>query len=100
MKFYIQFYNNGIGSEKGTYQRALGSDGVFILDGRNTKFNMIRDGTRRAYQLRKIKKFVAFRVMQGDRFDISKAITRYNKIKYPDQFCIDRGYDYGGICIK
>jgi len=98
MKFYLQFYTKNLAGEK---MQAMGSDGVFILDGRNTLANMIIDGHKRAYQLRFVEKFIGFKVMRCSRYFDGQAITDIMiKITYPDKFCIERGYDYQGISIN
>ena len=80
MKYYIQFYT-------GENNEALGSDGVFILDGRNSTYNMINDGRDRAWQLRNIKKFYGFKIMRGERFKDSNPYTNLIKLKNFSTHC-------------
>ena len=92
MKYYTQFYTD-------ENIEALGSDGVFILDGRNAIRTMILDSIARAYQLANVKRFHGFEIMKGERFDNSVSVSNYVEIKYPDEFYVKRGYDARGITI-
>lgn len=71
MKAFIQFLTTNL---EGEIVDQLGSDGVFILDGRNNLQNMINDGYTRDYELRKIYAFKGFKVKIGTRFDNAKTI--------------------------
>jgi len=64
MKYYVQFktINN-----KGILWDATGSDGVFILDGRNSLENMIIDANERMKQLSKVRTFKGFDIIRGDK---------------------------------
>ena len=73
MTHYIQFKDKDL---KGNVVDAIGTDGVFILDGRNGLNTMFQDGMKRMLQLRRVHKYVGFVVMKGSRFDNSKEIMR------------------------
>lgn len=95
--YYAQFYDKDL---SGTLSEVCGSDGVCILDGRLSKYNMRMQAIQYAYSLIKIRKFSHFRIFKGISFLNSKPIDqKYFEIKYPDKFCIERGYDYAGIKI-
>lgn len=78
MKNYVQFLEKkmvfspieGL-TETDECSDALGSDGVFILDGRNSLNVMIDDARKRLEQMNNIKSFVGFKIMKGSRFDDS-----------------------------
>jgi len=72
MKYHVQFLDR---QTNGKIYEACGSDGVYILDGRNNLNTMILDAKARAYMLRNIHKFVGFKIKHGDRF--SSATTIY-----------------------
>jgi len=65
MKYYVRFMQEGT---TGELVERLGSDGVFVLDGRNSIGTMIRDARRRMVQLVSITDIVGFKIMQGSRF--------------------------------
>lgn len=75
MKAHIQFLTTNLNGE--TVEQ-LGSDGVYILDGRNKLQTMIQDGYNRAYMLRKIHTFKGFKVKRVTRFDC--AVTVHTEI--------------------
>lgn len=88
MKYYTQFQTNSSGQ---TFKDgkiievakfpidALGSDGVFILDGRNSLSIMISDSKNRMQKLEKLHNFIGFKIMKGERFSNSREV--YNSIK-------------------
>ena len=45
---------------------SLGSDGIFILDGRNNLETMIRDSVTRMKKLSKLHDYTGFKIMKGD----------------------------------
>jgi len=49
MKYYVQFYKVS-DTTSNSKTEVLGSDGVFILDGRNKLLTMIADAKRRIHQ--------------------------------------------------
>lgn len=91
MKYYAQFLENSSGQtwcpiKKGlvsapiTIVDAMGSDGVFILDGRNSLSTMINDATKRMKSLSKVKpNYIGFKIMRGEKFTKSKEI--YHSLK-------------------
>lgn len=62
MKAYVQFYEN---LKKPI--EAIGSDGVYILDGRNSINAMVYDAKDRMKKLA-IKNFVGFKIIEAQRF--------------------------------
>jgi len=64
MKYYVQFTH----VENNKMVDNLGSDGVFILDGRNTLRTMICDVMVRTDQLRKVANIDGYRIIKADRF--------------------------------
>ena len=72
---YVQFYTTGCMTGKEI--ECSGSDGVFILDGRNRLDIMIQDAKDRIRQLRFVKSdIVAFSICKGDRFSDSREVYR------------------------
>ena len=72
MKYYTQFlvYNTN-----GDVSEAVGSDGVFILDGRCGRNTMIEDSRTHMRMLKRINKYyIGFRIMKGTRFDNSTLV--------------------------
>jgi len=69
---YVQFYVND--------KELLGSDGVYILDGRNNFHNMINDCYERVNKLRFVQPNInSFQIFKG-KFSDSKPISK--KIYY------------------
>lgn len=74
MKAYVQFYKtkgswskeNGFQYLPGEHVEACGSDGVFILDGRNSLETQIQDAKDRMFKLRNVQNFSGFAIMKGD----------------------------------
>ena len=65
MKYHVQFMDT-------SEQEALGSDGVFILDGRNNLFTMEQDADERMASMNKhIHNYVGWRIKRGSRFSNS-----------------------------
>jgi len=72
MKYYVQFYR---ALDSNSKTEMLGSDSVFILDGRNSLPTMIEDAKRRIHQLKNIHDdIVAFTINKGERFSESHII--------------------------
>ena len=73
MKVYTQFlevYDNKL-------QECGGSDGVFILDGRNNLSTQVADSMERMHQMRFVRSnIVGFRIYKGARFDNNNPILR------------------------
>lgn len=77
MKVYAQFYHNSTGyvpnsippQFKAEYIKPieiLGSEGVYILDGRNNLDTMINDVENRAQKL--LKKPIGYKIIRAERF--------------------------------
>jgi hypothetical protein len=65
MKVYAQYLTKDL---NGNIVEAMGSDSVFILDGRNKPDTMINDSLIRMNQLRNIHPdYIGFRIYQGER---------------------------------
>ena len=79
MKAFIQFYTKNLAGET---MEALGTDGVFILDGRNNLDTMIFDGQEQAYSLHRIHKYEGFKVIRGSSFYSENAMTDMIKLDY------------------
>ena len=86
MKYYVQFLNESSGRTFKDGQifevpkfpiDAIGSDGVFILDGRNSLEIMINDAKERQA---KFKNFIGFKIMKGERF--TNSVEIYNSLIY------------------
>ena len=76
MKVHVQFLEEKL---NGLIDDALGSDGVFILDGRNSLETMKADATDRMNKLNTLHRYVGFSIRRGPRFDQFKEIynTQY-----------------------
>ena len=78
MKYYIQYYDKKLNGE---IDESLGSDGVFILDGRNNLNTMINDGYEQYNRIKKVRPGLShFKVMKGERFTRSVPITELIKL--------------------
>ena len=73
MKYHVQFLTTSV-VNKNIVVEALGSDAVFILDGRNNLTTMIEDAKLRMKQLASVQNYVGFVIKQGARFGYCKAI--------------------------
>lgn len=59
MKAYVQFMSKG--------RESLGSDGVFILDGRQKLETWKKDARKRKHQLRFVAPYIdGFKIMEGN----------------------------------
>ena len=75
MKYYVQFLDTDV---PGHIVEAMGSDGVFILDGRNSMDTMTVDAITQFHRMNKnIHTYVGWRIMKGSRFDNSKMIKEW-----------------------
>ena len=72
VKYYAQFMEYNL---KGVLDLALGSDGVFILDGRKTLEHMIEDAKEQMHRLRFVQTYSKFRIMKGN-FRESKIVYK------------------------
>jgi len=80
MKYYTQFLVRYGPNEE--IRELLGSDGVFVLDGRNNLGTMIRDSMERIEKLKNVQpSIVGFSIIKGSRFgdgtEIHKWIIRW-----------------------
>ena len=72
MKAYVQFLSN---DTTGKIHEELGSDGVYILDGRNNLETWKCDAIERMHRLRFVKPYLkGYRIYRGSRFDNSHMI--------------------------
>jgi hypothetical protein len=73
MHTHVQFLEKNL---NGDIRDACGSDGVFILDGRNNLPTFIYDARNRAKQLSRVSHFVGFSIRCGARLDNCREIYR------------------------
>lgn len=73
MKYYLQFYH----VIENELQEICGSDGVFILDGRNSLRTMKCDAQERIYKLRNVQKIAGYAIMKGERFTNSVCLYKW-----------------------
>lgn len=73
MKFYVQFTE----VKDNKIIEKIGSDGVFILDGRNNLRTMKCDAIERAYRLRNVQNIDGYKIMRGTRFDNSVCVYEW-----------------------
>jgi len=77
MKAYVQFFTNSTGYVQGTIPpvfskdnikpvELLGSEGVYILDGRNSIDTMIEDAFLRIERLKRVHEIIGFEIRKGD----------------------------------
>ena len=72
MKFHAQFLVKDLKSE---IVDALGTDGVYILDGRNSLTKMISDSKNQMKRMRHMHpNYIGFAIKEGTRFDNSEEI--------------------------
>ena len=81
MKAFVQYY---IKICTGELIEALGTDGVYILDGRNNIDTMRRDAEEYAYTLHNIHKYHGYMIMRGNDFYSDNAITPMIELCYVD----------------
>lgn len=75
MKYYVQFLQLNAKKE---LSEALGSDGVFILDGRNNLLTMTCDAIMRYHHMSKIHpEYCGWEIKKGDRFSNSVTIKKW-----------------------
>ena len=75
MKVYVQFLTT---DTSGDLCESVGSDGVFILDGRNTLETWKADAEERIHRLRFVQtNIVGYRIMKGDRIGDSKMVFEF-----------------------
>jgi hypothetical protein len=88
MKYFVQFltlssgqtFKDGkmINVEKFPIE-AMGSDGVYILDGRNSLETMKDDAKNRIEKLKNVQSYLGFKIMRGERFTNCKEV--YNSMQ-------------------
>ncbi len=75
MKYHVQFLNLDL---KGEVQDALGSDGVFILDGRNSLSTMEVDANKQFHRMNKhLHTYCGWEIRKGTRFDNAVPVKRW-----------------------
>ena len=78
MKYYAQFYRPS-DTTSNSKTEMLGSDSVFILDGRNKLLTMIADARKRMHQLKGVRNdIIAFTINRGERFSKSQLLYDSN----------------------
>jgi len=91
MNVYAQFYvmdttkwtAKGYITVEPYVRELLGSDGVFILDGRNSIDTMIQDAKTRADKMKNVKTIHGFKIIKANKFsDTGKILC---DIKYNNQ---------------
>ena len=76
MKYYVQF-SHVVDDE---LQELCGSDGVFLLDGRNNISTMRCDAQARIAQLQNVQDIEAYKIMKGERFDDATCLYEWTRI--------------------
>ena len=80
MRYYTQFLTRDLA---GNIVEAIASDGVFILDGRNSLDNMINDSYEHMTSLSIVQpRYMGFMIMRGSRFDDSNHAIYRTHIPY------------------
>ena len=74
MKHYVQFT---VSHDKIEVVDVCGSDGVFILDGRNNLRTMKCDALKRMHKLRNVCAIDGYKIMKGERFDDSICLCEW-----------------------
>jgi hypothetical protein len=78
MKYYAQFYRHSYDTTSSKTE-IIGSNGVYILDGRNKLLTMIEDARKRISQMKGVHSdIVAFTIHRGERFSKSQLIYDSN----------------------
>ena len=73
MKYFVQFLH----VRDNELHENIGSDGVFILDGRNTLNTMKCDAQERLFRLRNVSKIDGYRIMKGERFTNAEQVYEW-----------------------
>lgn len=75
-KYFAQFFDKNLDGE---LVEAMGSDGVFILDGRNDMRTWEDDASDRIYKLRNVQKYHGYQIRYGSftQYRNLSAIKRY-----------------------
>lgn len=66
MRYWVQFLT--LSTDRSILIDAPGTDGVYILDGRNSQHTMTRDAKRQAQRLSHIRRYAGFQLVKGERF--------------------------------
>ena len=75
MQYYAQFLISGTDGEP---QDLLGSDGVYVLDGRNHIGSMCKDSFNRIEKLKAVQPhIIGFKIMKGKKFTESYEVHRW-----------------------
>lgn len=95
-RYWVQFLQQSTGYVEGSIPPrfeesakrlidAPGSDGVFILDGRNSAETMRRDALKRAQRLEHWKRFAGFQIVTGPRLFEETRRGPIHTLSYPVQ---------------
>lgn len=76
MKYWVQFLINSA-TDNAQLIDACGSDGVMILDGRLSSYNMNVAAKRQAQRLEHIRQHPAFRIVSGPRLFEENAVALF-----------------------
>ena len=82
MKYWVQFLIKSA-TDNAQLIDACGSDGVMVLDGRLSSYNMNVAAKRQAQRLEHIKQYPAFRIVSGLRLFEEKRSSVVFKLTYP-----------------
>ena len=92
MRYWVQFLQESTGYIAGTIPPqfgaktlidATGTDGVYILDGRNSEQTMHRDAKRKAARMEHFKKYPAYVICKGQRLFEETKRTAVQTLNYP-----------------
>ena len=83
MKYWVQFLIKSANNEQ--LIDACGSDGVVVLDGRLSSYNMNVAAKLNAQRLEHIRQYPAFRIVSGPRLFEEKRTSVVFKLTYPIQ---------------
>ena len=84
MKYWVQFLIKSA-TDQTQLIDACGSDGVLVLDGRLSSYNMTVAAKRHAQRLEHIKQYPAFRIVSGPRLFEERRTSVVFKLTYPIQ---------------
>ena len=82
MKYWAQFLIKSA-TDNAQLIDACGSDGVMVLDGRLSSYNMNVAAKRQAQRLEHIKQYHGFRIVSGPRLFEEKYSSVVFKLTYP-----------------
>ncbi len=78
-RYYVQFYAKSL---DGTLVEACGSDGVFILDGRNKLQVMKLDAQKQMHRLTKVRTYEYFEIRKCYRLSDTEYTSLYKNFEY------------------